>query len=111
MSGLHRPPHATWPAAEYEVGVLFLEDTRITPEMVDRANQYDLIVAGSTWNAELLRAKEAALSFAGRIDAPIDHHLGNLRRIILGGLDHRPPVKIATLFSGEPEHVLLQIHP
>ncbi len=29
---------------------------------------------------ELLRAKEAALSFRGRIDAPIDHHLGNLRR-------------------------------
>lgn len=31
-------------------------------------------------DAELLLAKEAALSFAGRIDAPIDHHLGNLRR-------------------------------
>jgi tetratricopeptide (TPR) repeat protein/glycosyltransferase involved in cell wall biosynthesis len=38
------------------IGVIFSEDTHLTPEAIDRAQQYDAIVAGSTWNAEILQA-------------------------------------------------------
>ena len=38
------------------IGVIFSEDTHFTPEAIDRAQQYDAIVAGSTWNAEILQA-------------------------------------------------------
>lgn len=38
------------------VGVVFLETDRLAPDAVQRAHAYDLIVAGSTWNEQLLRA-------------------------------------------------------
>src|SRR5262249_12654033 len=38
-----------------DVGVAFIEDTAIGVEARDRARRFDLFVAGSTWNAEVLR--------------------------------------------------------
>lgn len=34
---------------------IFSEDTGWTPEEIDRLNQFELVVAGSSWNAEILR--------------------------------------------------------
>lgn len=38
-----------------EIGVIFLEDTRLTPAGRARADGLDLVIAGSTWGAEVLR--------------------------------------------------------
>jgi glycosyltransferase involved in cell wall biosynthesis len=38
------------------VGIPFVETARLSGEAVERARMQDLIVAGSSWNAELLRA-------------------------------------------------------
>jgi glycosyltransferase involved in cell wall biosynthesis len=38
------------------LGVLFLESARLTRDAVDRGSRLDLILAGSSWNAALLRA-------------------------------------------------------
>jgi glycosyltransferase involved in cell wall biosynthesis len=35
---------------------VFFEDTHFTPDAIDRARALDAIIAGSTWNAEVLRA-------------------------------------------------------
>jgi tetratricopeptide (TPR) repeat protein/glycosyltransferase involved in cell wall biosynthesis len=43
-------------AARRSVGVVFFEDTAFDDAIRARGNAFDLIVAGSTWNAELLRA-------------------------------------------------------
>ena len=48
------PPRVRRPARQ--VGVLFSEDTHWTAEGVGRLNRFDLIVAGSTWNADVVRA-------------------------------------------------------
>lgn len=42
--------------ARRNVGVVFLEDTACDGEMRARAQAFDLIVAGSTWNTEVLRS-------------------------------------------------------
>ena len=39
-----------------QVGVIFFEDTRITAEALEKAKKYSLIVAGSNWNADVLRS-------------------------------------------------------
>ncbi len=39
------------------VGVVFLEDTNLDHEAIRRASEMDLIVAGSTWNAGVIRAR------------------------------------------------------
>jgi tetratricopeptide (TPR) repeat protein/glycosyltransferase involved in cell wall biosynthesis len=39
-----------------QVGVIFFEDTRITAEAVEKAKKYSVIVAGSNWNADVLRS-------------------------------------------------------
>jgi len=39
-----------------EIAVTFFETAQLTPEAVAHAKAYPVIVAGSTWNAELLRA-------------------------------------------------------
>jgi len=39
-----------------EIGVIFFEDTRITTEAVETAKKYSAIVAGSNWNADVLRS-------------------------------------------------------
>jgi tetratricopeptide (TPR) repeat protein/glycosyltransferase involved in cell wall biosynthesis len=38
------------------VGVIFLEDTHILPDAIARAQQFDLVIAGSTWNGEILKS-------------------------------------------------------
>ncbi|MEG4628739.1 tetratricopeptide repeat protein [Microcoleus sp. AR_TQ3_B6] len=38
------------------VGVIFFEDTRITTEALETAKKYSAIVAGSNWNADVLRS-------------------------------------------------------
>ena len=42
-----------WP----KLGVVFREDTQITPQQSDRANAYDLILTGSSWNTNLLNSQ------------------------------------------------------
>ena len=37
------------------IGVIFFEDARLLPDAIARAHSYDAIVAGSSWNAEVLR--------------------------------------------------------
>lgn len=37
------------------VGIIFFEDTHLTPQALDKAKNYDVIVAGSNWNAEVLK--------------------------------------------------------
>ncbi|MEG4802206.1 tetratricopeptide repeat protein [Microcoleus sp. ARI1-B5] len=39
-----------------QVGVIFFEDTRITAEALEKAKKYSAIVAGSHWNADVLRS-------------------------------------------------------
>ncbi|WP_373537654.1 tetratricopeptide repeat protein [Microcoleus sp.] len=42
--------------SDCQVGVIFFEDTRITAEALEKAKKYSLIVAGSNWNADVLRS-------------------------------------------------------
>ncbi|NJN85700.1 MAG: tetratricopeptide repeat protein [Leptolyngbyaceae cyanobacterium SL_7_1] len=37
------------------IGTIFFEDTHLTPAAIAQAERYDLIVAGSHWNAQVLR--------------------------------------------------------
>ncbi|MEG5052625.1 MULTISPECIES: tetratricopeptide repeat protein [unclassified Microcoleus] len=39
-----------------QIGVIFFEDTRITAEALETAKKYSVIVAGSNWNADVLRS-------------------------------------------------------
>ncbi|MEG4075083.1 tetratricopeptide repeat protein [Microcoleus sp. Pol14C2] len=39
-----------------QIGVVFFEDTRITAEALETAKKYSAIVAGSNWNADVLRS-------------------------------------------------------
>ncbi|MEG4343983.1 tetratricopeptide repeat protein [Microcoleus sp. A003_D6] len=39
-----------------QIGVIFFEDTRITTEALETAKKYSVIVAGSNWNADVLRS-------------------------------------------------------
>ncbi|HWA17016.1 MAG TPA: hypothetical protein VG817_11310, partial [Gemmatimonadales bacterium] len=41
--------------APRNIGVCFLEDTRLSPESIKWAEAYDLIIAGSAWNRDLLQ--------------------------------------------------------
>jgi len=57
------------------VGMIFFENTQLTPDAIARAKSYDLIVAGSTWNAEVLKSNglnHVAAIFQG-IDPTIFH--------------------------------------
>ncbi|MEG3839478.1 tetratricopeptide repeat protein, partial [Microcoleus sp. herbarium14] len=40
----------------FQIGVIFFEDTRITAEALEKAKKYSAIVAGSNWNADVLRS-------------------------------------------------------
>jgi tetratricopeptide (TPR) repeat protein/glycosyltransferase involved in cell wall biosynthesis len=46
-----------WPRfkARVDVGVVFFEDTVLDAEALERARSLDLIIAGSTWNADILK--------------------------------------------------------
>ncbi|MEG3986131.1 tetratricopeptide repeat protein [Microcoleus sp. S28C3] len=39
-----------------QIGVIFFEDRRITAEALEKAKKYSAIVAGSNWNADVLRS-------------------------------------------------------
>ncbi|NJK74607.1 MAG: glycosyltransferase [Microcoleus sp. SU_5_6] len=39
-----------------QIGVIFFEDTRITPQALEKAKKYSAIVAGSNWNADVLKS-------------------------------------------------------
>jgi len=51
-----RSPRSQAIAAERTMGVIFSEDTRWLPEEVARLNELSAIIAGSAWNAAVLRA-------------------------------------------------------
>jgi tetratricopeptide (TPR) repeat protein/glycosyltransferase involved in cell wall biosynthesis len=55
-NGFVGAPDAPRLRAERNVGVVFFEDTHFTPDAIERAAALDAIIAGSTWNAEVLRA-------------------------------------------------------
>lgn len=40
----------------HNVGVIFSEDTQFLPHEIEQAKRYDRIIAGSDWNAEILRS-------------------------------------------------------
>ncbi len=40
----------------HNIGLIFFEDTALTLQDIEVAQTYDLIIAGSTWNAEVLRS-------------------------------------------------------
>ena len=48
--------HANRLEADRNVGVIFFEDSHMSDDGLARARELDAIVAGSTWNAEVLRA-------------------------------------------------------
>ncbi|MBE9186359.1 tetratricopeptide repeat protein [Microcoleus sp. LEGE 07076] len=53
-----------------QVGVIFFEDTRITAEALEKAKQYSAIVAGSNWNADVL--KSCGLTNVAMVNQGID---------------------------------------
>ena len=55
-NGFVGAPHAPRLRAQKNVGVVFFEDTHFAPDAIGRAAALDAIVAGSSWNAEVLRA-------------------------------------------------------
>ncbi|HEX7018440.1 MAG TPA: hypothetical protein VF159_00410, partial [Gemmatimonadaceae bacterium] len=50
-------PESAAIGATRNIGVVFFESTRLTPEAIARARRYHRIVAGSTWNADVLRSR------------------------------------------------------
>jgi len=54
-NGFVGAPHGERLRARHNVGVIFFEDTHFDPAAIERASELDSIVAGSTWNAEVLR--------------------------------------------------------
>jgi len=57
------------------IGMVFFEDSLLGPDAVARGRTYDRIVAGSTWNEEVLKAhglEQTALVFQG-IDTSVFH--------------------------------------
>jgi tetratricopeptide (TPR) repeat protein/glycosyltransferase involved in cell wall biosynthesis len=55
-NGFVGAPHAPRLRARKNVGVVFFEDTHFAPDAIDQAAALDAIIAGSSWNAEVLRA-------------------------------------------------------
>ncbi len=55
--GANLEPHATSARVRgtRNVGVTFIEDTRLTPEAIRWGEQYELLIAGSAWNRDLLQ--------------------------------------------------------
>jgi glycosyltransferase involved in cell wall biosynthesis len=54
-NGLAGNPHAPPVVGSRAIGLVFFEDARLDRQVVERGREFDLIVAGSTWNADLLR--------------------------------------------------------
>ena len=78
------PPHGAELKGSPTVGVVFAETARLEPEAIARAKDYDLVVTGSGWNEQLLRAQgvERVQTILQGID-PILFHPGP-RRDLLG---------------------------
>lgn len=55
-NGLHISPASAAVDAPRNVGVVFFESTNLDRAAVERARRFDRIIAGSTWNADVLRA-------------------------------------------------------
>jgi tetratricopeptide (TPR) repeat protein/glycosyltransferase involved in cell wall biosynthesis len=55
-NGLHLSPSSAQVDAPRNVGVVFFESTDLDRAAIERAKRFDRIIAGSTWNAEVLRA-------------------------------------------------------
>jgi tetratricopeptide (TPR) repeat protein/glycosyltransferase involved in cell wall biosynthesis len=55
-NGLHISQASAQIDAPRNVGVVFFESTDLDRGAIDRARRFDRIIAGSTWNAEVLRA-------------------------------------------------------
>jgi len=55
-NGLHLSPASAQVDAPRNVGVVFFESTDLDRGAIERAKRFDRIIAGSTWNAEVLRA-------------------------------------------------------
>ncbi|MEG4588135.1 tetratricopeptide repeat protein [Microcoleus sp. MOSTC5] len=53
-----------------QIGVIFFEDTRITAEALEKAKKYSAIVAGSNWNADVL--KSCGLTNVAMVNQGID---------------------------------------
>lgn len=43
-------------SGQRDIGLIFFEDSHFTAHEIDKALSYDLIVAGSSWNAEILKS-------------------------------------------------------
>lgn len=74
-NGIEASSVPCWPGVKRNAGVIFFEDTRISPDALERGRRYDVIVAGSSWNAEVLRANgldNVELSLQG-IDPTLFH--------------------------------------
>jgi len=41
---------------EFNVGIVFFEDTNLEPSRIERASNLDCVITGSTWNTKLLEA-------------------------------------------------------
>ncbi|MDB5417420.1 MAG: mshA 8 [Phenylobacterium sp.] len=63
-----RPGESATLRGQPDVGVFFLESAQLEPEAIARAAAYPVLVAGSTWNAEVLQA----------------HGLSNVRTVLQG---------------------------
>ncbi|HSB52982.1 MAG TPA: glycosyltransferase family 4 protein [Gemmatimonadales bacterium] len=58
LDGNFQPhPVSTRVQARRNIGVLFFEDTTLPPEALERAARHQALIAGSGWNAELLRQR------------------------------------------------------
>lgn len=55
-NGFHLSPESSRIDAPRNVGVVFFESTDLDAAAIARAKRYDRIIAGSSWNAEVLRA-------------------------------------------------------
>jgi tetratricopeptide (TPR) repeat protein/glycosyltransferase involved in cell wall biosynthesis len=67
-NGFIGAPHTSRIRAERNVGIVFFEDTHFDAEAIDRGRALDAVIAGSSWNSELLRA----------------HGLANIHTVIQG---------------------------
>jgi tetratricopeptide (TPR) repeat protein/glycosyltransferase involved in cell wall biosynthesis len=55
-NGFVGAPHASRLRASRNVGVVFFEDTHLEDDAVEHARSLDAVIAGSSWNADVLRA-------------------------------------------------------
>ena len=55
------------------IGLIFFENTEFSPQGLERAHKYDLIITGSTWNQDILKAR--GLTHVVNVFQGIDHTL------------------------------------